>query len=321
MDTPAVQPVNSIFHEPWWLTAATNGQYQEVTVEDKGKVVGRLPYLSTQRGPFRISRMPPFTHLLGPVIDSGAGKPQTRLTHRLSIARELIGKLPPFTHFEQQFDPEMDGGLAAADGLAFQDRGFAVGHLYTFELDCRKELDSLWGAMHLKTRQRVRRAEQKYATRSVLDPAIFTEFYLRNIHAHGRTNVMEFERFPAIFAECKSRNCGEILAAFAEDGSPVAMVYLVWGATTMYYLLSTRRPDPGDGGSINLLLWCAVKYAHERRLIFDLDGVYSSGAARFLSGFGGEIKSRLSVRHSGAVFGAWQYIKRRMAKYETAHFT
>jgi len=132
---------------------------------------------------------------------------------------------------------------------------------------------------------------------------------------------MEFERFPAIFAECKSRNCGEILAAFAEDGSPVAMVYLVWGATTMYYLLSTRRPDPGDGGSINLLLWCAVKYAHERRLIFDLDGVYSSGAARFLSGFGGEIKSRLSVRHSGAVFGAWQYIKRRMAKYETAHFT
>jgi len=70
-----------------------------------------------------------------------------------------------------------------------------------------------------------------------------------------------------------------------------------------------------------LLLWCAVKYAHERQLIFDLDGVYSSGAARFLNGFGGEIKARLSVRRSGAVFAAWQYIKRRTSRYETAHFT
>jgi hypothetical protein len=100
-----------------------------------------------------------------------------------------------------------------------------------------------------------------------------------------------------------------------------ALVYLVWSRTTMYYLLSTRRPDSGDGGSINMLLWSAVKFANERGLIFDLDGVYSSGAARFLSGFGGRIKARLCVRRSGPVYGALQYVKQRRAKYETAHFT
>jgi hypothetical protein len=320
MDGDAVEIANSIFHEPWWLSAATNGRYEEVLVEQGGKVVGRLPYLSTQRGCFRLSRMPPFTHLLGPVIYTGVGKPQTRLTHRLSIARELIDKLPPFIHFEQQFDPSADDGLAIADGLAFQDRGFGVAHQYTFEIDCRKELVHLWDAMHFKTRQHIRRAEKKYETRSVDDPAIFTEAYLSNIKAHGRTNVMDFERFPALFAECRSRNCGEILAAFAEDGSPAAMVYLVWSSTTMYYLLSTRRPDAGDGGSINMLLWSAVKHAHARSLIFDLDGVYSSGAARFLSGYGGQIKPRLSVRRSGTMYGAWQYLKQRYAKHETAHF-
>jgi hypothetical protein len=69
------------------------------------------------------------------------------------------------------------------------------------------------------------------------------------------------------------------------------------------------------------LLWSAVKFAHEHQLIFDLDGVYSSGAARFLSGYGGHIKPRLCVRRSGPVYGAWQYVKRRHARHESEHFT
>ncbi len=312
---------NSIFQEPWWLAAATGGRCEEVVVEEGGKIVGRLPYVSTQRGPFRLARMPAFTHLLGPIIDAGVGKPQTRLTKRLSITRELIDKLPPLNHFEQQFDPTVDGGLAMADGLAFQDRGFSVSQLYTFEIDCRQKVEALWDAMHFKTRQHIRRAEEKYTLRTLDDPAFFTAEYLRNIDAHGRTNVMEFERFPAVFTECKTRDCGQILAACSADGTPVSMVYLVWGRTTMFYLLSTRSRNPGDNGSINMLLWSAIKFGHERGLLFDLDGVYSSGAARFLAGFGGQVKSRLSVRRSSSVYGAWQYLKQRRAKHETAHFT
>jgi lipid II:glycine glycyltransferase (peptidoglycan interpeptide bridge formation enzyme) len=204
--------------------------------------------------------------------------------------------------------------------LAFQDKGFAVAQQYTFQIDCRLEVEKLWDAMHFKTRQHIRKAEKKYTAQSLDDPAMFTGTYLRNLKAHGKTNLMDFDRFPALFAECRARDCGRILAAYAEDGSAAAMMYLVWSSTTMYYLLSTRRPDAGDGGSINMLLWSAMKFAHERGLIFDLDGVYSSGAARFLSGYGGEIKSRLSVRRSNKLFGAWQYLKQSYAKHETAHF-
>lgn len=318
-DNCAAKIADSIFHEPWWLSATTNGRHQEVVVEQGGKVVGRLPFLTTQRGPFRLSRMPPFTHLLGPLIDAGAGKPQTRLTRRLSITRALIDKLPPHTHFEQQFDPTMDEGLAIADGLAFQDRGFEVSHRYTFEIDCRKELQHLWDAMHFKTRQHIRRAEEKYTARVVDDPSVFAKAYLHNIEALGRTNWMEFERFPALFAECQSRDCGQILAACGSDGVPISMVYLVWSRTTMYYLLSTRHHDPADNGSINMLLWSAVKYCHEHGLIFDLDGVYSRGAARFLSGFGGQIKTRLFISRSTAVYGGWQYVKRLYSRNESRH--
>jgi hypothetical protein len=35
----------TIFHEPWWLEAASGGQYEEVTVSSGGRTVGRLPFV------------------------------------------------------------------------------------------------------------------------------------------------------------------------------------------------------------------------------------------------------------------------------------
>jgi lipid II:glycine glycyltransferase (peptidoglycan interpeptide bridge formation enzyme) len=265
--------------------------------------------------------MPRFTHLLGPIINAGVGKPQTRLLRRLSIARSLIDQLPPNSFFLQHFDPSMDGGLAIADGLAFQDRGFSITPQYTFEVDCRKSSEDLWTAMHFKTRQHIRRAEEKYVVRSVDDPQYFIKFYLRNIEASGKVNRIEFECFPALLSECRARECGEVLSAFAPDGSPMAMVYLVWGHNTMYYLLSTRAADKSDNGSVNFLIWSAMKKACQLGLVFDLDGVYSSGTAQFLSGFGGQIKTRLTVRRSRLAYRALQLVKSQYSRDESRFFT
>jgi hypothetical protein len=310
-----------LFHEPWWLAAVTGGRYEEVVVEQGGHVVGRLPFVTSRRGPFRVARMPPFTHVLGPLVDTGVGKSQTRLNHRLSITRGLIDKLPRIALFEQHIDPSADDGFASADGLAFQDRGFSVSPQYTFEIDCLKKVDALWAEMHFKTRQHIRRAEEKYTVRSVDDPAVFADVYLSNLRAMGRQTRIRFNNFPTLFAECRARGCGEIIGAFLPDGSAVSMVYLVWSSTKMYYLLSTRGPNPDDNGSVNLLLWSAMKLANERGLVFDLDGVYTSGSARFLSGFGGSIKTRLVVRRGSAMFDAMQGLKLRYSRNETRYFT
>src|SRR5215467_2572126 len=101
----------SIFQEPWWLSAATAGQYKEVSVERGNRLVGRLPFVVTRRGPFLTVTMPTFTHLLGPAIDPGVGKYQSRLARRLSITRELISLLPSCAFFKQAFDPSVVDGL------------------------------------------------------------------------------------------------------------------------------------------------------------------------------------------------------------------
>jgi hypothetical protein len=299
----------------------TGGRYQEAVVEQGGNIVGRLPYVTSARGPFLIARMPHFTHVLGPVVSTGGGKSQTRLNHRLSITRALIDKLPRLAFFEQHLDPAADDGFASADGLAFQDRGFSVSPQYTFQIDCTQSAEALWDAMHFKTRQHVRRAKEKYAVRTVDDAALFQEVYLHNLQTRGRASRLEFEYFPALFAQCRARGCGEIVGAFSGQGDPVAMVFLVWSTKTMYYLLSTRSHDPNDNGSVNLLLWESMQRAHQRGLLFDLDGVYTSGSARFLSGFGGRIRTRLAVRRGNLLFNSLQHVKLRYSNNQTRYFT
>jgi hypothetical protein len=311
----------SLFHEPWWLSAATGGQFEEAVVKQGDDLVGRLPYVVKRRGPFHCVRMPPFTHVLGPAIEAGDGKPQTRLQRRITITRSLLDQLPPNSYFHQHLDPSLDDGLAMADGLAFQECKFEVTHQYTFEVDCRKSLTELSAGLNLKTRQHIRRAEKEYSVRSVDDPKSFIDFYLKNVQVRGRKNRIDFEHFSALFAESRARESGVILGAFDHTDVPVGMTYLVWGHGKMYYLLSTRSLDTADSGAVSLLIWNAMKQAHEMDLVLDLDGVYSSGSARFLGNFGGHMTTRFLIRRSRALYGALQYIKLQVAPDESQFFT
>jgi hypothetical protein len=238
----------------------------------------------------------------------GDGKPQTVLLNRLSIIRELLDQLPKVAFFKQAL------ALSLADGLAFQDRGFQVTPQYTFQIDARESLSDLWSEVHFKTRQHIRRAEEKFAVESLNEPGPFMDFYLENLRRAGLQCLINFTTFPAMFAAAQERGCAEILCASWSNGKPAAMVAFVWGSGRMYYLLSTRARDKGDNGSINLLIWEGVKRAHERGLLFDLDGVSTSGTSRFLSGFGGRFGMRLIVQRNSTLYGALRSAKRFLGR-------
>jgi hypothetical protein len=299
----------SLFHEYWWLEAVAAGRFSEVEVAQGNFVTGRLPFFITKRKGLQILGMPDFTHLLGPVVNSSDGKPQTRITNRISTVGALINQLPPFDFFKQVIDPAPDDGLALIDGLAFQMHGFQVGYQYTFQIDCRANLDALLAGMSVKVRTPIRRAEEQRTVVAINDPERFVSFYMENLRKTNRKSYMQFDRFPILFSECRARSCGEILAAMRPDGVPVAMAFVVWDDKKMYYLMSTRDTTLHDNGSANLLVWSAMKRAHELGLIFDLDGVSNEGTARFLTGFGGTIKTRLVVTKGQSVYNVVQSVK------------
>ena len=170
----------TIFHEDWWLNAVTKGNYQEVIVKTGTDVVGRLPFVTRTQMGLTILGMPPITHVLGPIVNDGVGKPQTQMLRHLSIVRELIDALPRFDFFRQALSSSI------ADGLAFQDRGFQVSVQYNFEIDCADEPAKIWDAMHFKTRQHIRRAEEKLLVSPVDDPHHFVLFYRQNLAPRTR---------------------------------------------------------------------------------------------------------------------------------------
>ena len=296
----------------------TQGRFEEVRVEKGGRVVGRLPFVIERKLGLTTLRMPGLTHVLGPLLDVGRGKEQTQFVRRLSVVRDLLDQLPRFDFFKQAMY------RAPADGLAFQDRGFRITPQFTFVIDCRRDPREIWEEMNSKTRQHIRRAEEKFKVVSVEDPRTFMHFYQINAERRRRTVPTGFGSFETLFHECRSRACGEILSASRPDGTPAAMIYIVWGHGTMYYLLSSRADDPDDNGSVNLLIWAAIKRANERGLLLDLDGVISSGTASFLSGFGGRAKVRWIAQRTSFAYATLQYAKRRIiggVADETLSFT
>ena len=287
------------------------------------EVVARLTFVADKTMGFRRLRMPPFTHVLGPDVARGKGKPQTELTRRLSLVRSLIDQLPQFDFFKLALDPSAAGGLANADGLAFQERGFRVSPQYNYRIDGSIALDKVWEGMDFRTRQHIRRAQDNCCVDELHDPGEFVDFYVRNLEISNRSARFDLAHFVKIFAACEERQCGQALVARVADGSPVAMTFLVWDDKLLYYLLATRAPDGREGGAASLLIWAAIQKAKKLGLCFDFDGVSTSGIARFYAGFGGQICNRLIVTGKKTAFSAAQYVKDVVSRRdrESAKFT
>ena len=66
---------NAIFQQPWWLDAVAPGQWGEVTCEEGGRVVARLPYVVRGRPRFRVLTQSSLTQTLGPWIEATDAKP------------------------------------------------------------------------------------------------------------------------------------------------------------------------------------------------------------------------------------------------------
>ncbi len=276
----------TVFHESWWLTAASGGDYGEVSVSAGGRIVGRLPYFLHRMPAFcQLCTMPNLTHFLGPAIDAGEGAPANRALKHDGILRELLSRLPPHTGFYQKLHRSI------VDTLVFQDLGYRTTVQFTYEIAPGAPAD-IWAGMRDKTRNVIRRAEEKYAVVTLHDPAEFSAIYDRNLVARGMSNY--YHRIVPVCAASLQRDAGRIIAARDKQGRVAAAIFYVWDERTAYYLLSTRN-DIASNSAVSLLIWHAIQDTLNRGLLFDFDGVATPGSRLFYTGFGGQVAPRYIV--------------------------
>jgi hypothetical protein len=294
----AVIKNRTIFQQEWWLDCVTNGRYAAVTASSGGQVVGWLPYMVQRRWGFSVSEIPHLTHTLGPVIAAGAGRPNSQLLRSYSITAELLAGLPPLAYFRQVLAPSQ------GEALAYQAAGFAVRVQFTFIADCA-DIDGAWKNMRDKTRNLIRRSEERDTVTAGDQVDEFLEQYAVHCASRDRVNRYDRERTGRVLRACIERDQGKVF--FARDGKSGQVnggIFVVWDDSSMYYLMSTRSSESPDNGAISLLLWKAMNEAHVRGLKFDFDGVSSAGSFRFLSGFGGTVARRLVVEKFNMAYHA-----------------
>jgi hypothetical protein len=304
----------SVFHQDWWLNIVAPGQYEQAEVRDKGRIVGRLPYVVSRQRFFSIAVMPQLTHALGPAIDAGRGSVNTQMLNRLQIMKELAAQLPPLGLFWQNCHRQV------SDVIAFQGCGFDATAHFSSEIEPAPEA-ALWAAMRDKTRNVIRRSTERNRVDELDDPAIFQAFYQRNLGAAGRETYFDLGLIASLFEACRARDCGRMLMTRDESGQPTAAVFYVWDQHSMWYFLSTRDRAAKDNGAVSLLLWQGIRDAAKRGLVFDFDGVSSEGSARFFAGFGGRIVPRYGIRRSSAGYDFVKSLGTMLHGSRRNHFT
>jgi hypothetical protein len=306
-DSPLQAP--TVFHEPWWLEAATAGRFKEVITHDtNGAITGRLPYLRVrkQNGQSAIV-MPTLTHMLGPALcEELVGASTVHLTKRLAVIRDLITQLPRSSHVSIL----LHGGVT--DTLAFQELGYSTSVAFTVEIS-PAPADRLWRQMRDKTRNVIRRAQENLQAAELHDVEAFIRFYEDNLRSRGLRNYYDRSYCKRVIAECLTRGAGRILVAYDRTGAYHSAIFTAWDQKMEYFLMSTRRMSSGNG-AVSLLVWRALSRASEAGLGFDLDGIIPGSNTLLLTGFGGEVKPRYIVSKSTMIYEISRYIKGLMPR-------
>ena len=306
-------PAPTIFHEHWWLDIVSNGEFREATVTSDNRIVGRFPF-TVQRlsGGRTLCGMPELTHFLGPVIAEHEGAACNRIIRQGSIVRELLDQMPVTSGFYHKMH------VGISDMLAFQQEGYHTAVQFTHEV-APEEQATLWRHLRDKTRNVIRRAEEKLIVGDVADPAEFVAAYAGNLsHRHQRNHYRE-KTILRLSADVIDRGQGRILGARHRDGGLLAAILYVWDARRAYYLMTTRSSHASNG-SVSLLIWRAIADCAARGLVFDFDGVAADGDILFFTGFGGLMKpryiaSRYSLRHRAVTHAINRVRQRKLTTF------
>ncbi|MDB5511945.1 MAG: family N-acetyltransferase [Enterovirga sp.] len=285
MSVATEHSASSVFHENWWLDAATGGSWTLLETGVQGGYTARLPLVLSSSFGRPVIKLPPLTRTLGPVLvrsDRGGAAPTARA--RNGLMEELIGKLPPGVPFALTFDPSV------RDLHPFAAHGFHIELEYTFRIAAQLDSNAVWKGLRDYTRTVVRRAGERFLVERSRDTARFVRFYAENVAREGQTMKPRPALMRRILDATVQNDAG--IAMFCSDpaGVPVAAIFLVWDRSFCYYLLSTRHKELAGKGGGSLLTWEALKFAAEQGLGFDFDG-----ANHFVLQFGAEPTPRWIV--------------------------
>lgn len=272
-----------IFSQPWWLDAVSGPTHWDVAIVQKnGTPIAAMPYFIKKKWGIKKLTMPPLTQTLGPHIRFPINQsPTNKQSFEHKIMKELIDQLPAFHLYSQHWHARYQ------NWLPFYWAGFKQTTRYTYQIQQLSPNVNYIDTFRSNIRTDIKKARAKHIT--VSTGTNMDDF----IPTHKKTFKRQHQSYPynkavlyRLDALLNAKKCRKLLIAKDNKNQIHAAIYIVWDATTTYYLMGAGDPDYRNSGATSLLLLHAIEYAASQSKTFDFEGSMKPSIETFFRAFG-----------------------------------
>lgn len=273
---------NGVFEQPWWLNIVAPGSWHAVTVERNNTIAARLSFQQRRVGRLGwcILSNPPATQTVGPWLRECSHSYSRRLHEENELVAELLRSMPICDSADLLLSPTF------TNPLPFLWNDFKVGIHCTYRLTNLGDPDRLWRGFSDKCRNAVRKAKKELSVNEGLDGTTFYDLLSNTMARQGMVYPYSRDLVCKLQSECVRRGAGKVVYVEDAHGHIHSAAFLVWDATTMYYLMAGSDPDKRGSGANNLLIWHVLQWAAEVTQTFDFEGSVIPGIEHFFRSFG-----------------------------------
>jgi Acetyltransferase (GNAT) domain len=272
-----------IFSKDWWLDAVCGESNWDVAILEKGgEIVASMPYMLRKKYCLMICHMPQLTQTLGPWIKPSEAKYAKQLSNQKKIMHELIGQLPRFDYFAQNFH------YSVTNWLPFYWNGFKQTTRYTYVIDELVSEKNLWNGLLQNIRTDIKKAENRFNLDINTDINIDEFLNINELTFAGQGKNLPYSRdlVKRIESACIDNDCRKIFYAQDKDRKIHAAIYIIWDVNSAYYLMGGSDPQLRSSGATSLCIWEAIKFSSTVTQKFDFEGSMIEPVERFFRAFG-----------------------------------
>lgn len=274
-----------LFSQAWWLDAVAGEEHWDVALVEKGgKVLASMPYVQHRRKPMVLLGQPPLTQTLGPWLRNTGAKQATRLSRQKDLMGRLIGALPRYDHFRQNWHHSQ------TNWVPFFWAGFSQTTRYTYRIPDLSDGKKVWDGLQTNIRTDIKKAQSRFGlhVRTDLDVGDFLKLNVQTFERQGKRLPYSAGLVERLDAACRGRRARQIFIAEDSEGRRHAGAYVVWDSNSAYYLMGGGDPELRNSGATSLCIWESIRFAATVTRSFDFEGSMIEPVERFFRAFGAE---------------------------------
>lgn len=274
---------------PWWLDAVCAGKTWDVLFaeDEKGKIVGAMPYLIRKRAWMKYILMPPLSQAGGIWVAPEVTGDRWKTAEVCRQLKEQLDRMK-LAYYYQQFSP----GSLCVD--AMRGLGFKTKERITYRVDDLSDLDVVVASFSKNQKRQLQKAQNLRVSRS-MEIEEFCRFHQTCLAERKRKSSYSREFLQVLERKAHRLKQCAILSVNDEDGVLYAAAFVVWDKRFLYYLVPTYDIRHKESGASALLVLEAMKLAREKQVHFDFEGSMERGIAKYYQQFGSKAVAYFAV--------------------------